>query len=100
MAQGTRKLNSVTQADTDAIVSSYFSGSARRQTRSARPRQCLHLKVTVGFGVIHERSAPEQAKLQSIGRVGGVGGVGTPSTQLSWSGLPDLSQMKRQPREV
>ena len=36
----------------------------------------------------------------SIGRVGGVGGVGTPSTQLSWSGLPDLSQMKRQPREV
>ena len=75
MAQGTRKLNSGTQADTDAIVSSYFSGSARRQTRSARQRQCqcFHLKVTVVFDLIHERSGPAQAQLQSIGRFSGVG---------------------------
>ena len=35
LAQGPRKLTSGTQADTDAIASSYFSGSACRQTRSA-----------------------------------------------------------------
>ena len=35
--------------------------------------QCLHLKVTVGFDVIHERSGPAQAQLQAIGLVGSVG---------------------------
>ena len=90
IAQGPRKLNSGTQADTDEIVSSYFSGSALSDRRAkqlgqhlrgqspikavvyrviqmTRESQCLHLKVTVGFGVIHERSGPEQAQLQSIG---------------------------------
>ena len=66
IAQGTRKLNSGTQADTDAIVSIYVSGSARTQTRSARQRQCIHLKVTVRFNVIHERIG----LAKSIGHLG------------------------------
>jgi len=40
---------------------------------SARQRQGLHLKVTVEFDVILERSGPAQAQLQAIGLDGSVG---------------------------
>ena len=108
MAQGPRKLNSETQANTDAIVSGSLSGSTRHEARRAqqlwkhlrgkshqllisreqhgrfsarqsqieavvnrviqmtRESQCLHLKVTVGFDVIHERSGPAEALLQAL----------------------------------
>ena len=103
---------------------SQIKADVNRVIQMTRESKCLHLKVTIGFDVIHERSGPAQAQLQAIGLDGSVGvdeatsacsplsvrsfslmfvsppPIGTPSTQLSWSGLPDFSQMKRQPREV
>ena len=32
-----------------------------------RKSECFHLKVTVGFDVIHERSSPAEALLQAFG---------------------------------
>ena len=50
---------SARQSQTEAVVN--------RVIQMTRESQCLHLKVTIGFDVIHKRSGPAKAKLQSIG---------------------------------
>ena len=90
MAQGPRKPNADTQTHADAIVSGFFSESARHANRRAQQLRkhlhgqsqikavvkrviqmtheslCLHLKMTVRFDVTHECSGPAEALLQAL----------------------------------
>ena len=50
---------SASQSQIEAVI--------HRVIQMTRQCQCFHLKVTVGFDVIHERSSPAEALLQTFG---------------------------------